>query len=82
MDAQLKLESLLMSARTALAAMNSSDRSVRGLIDRVAALRYAEGTLVGFLDALMITDPRVARVVAPQIETFVSEAIAARILLD
>jgi hypothetical protein len=52
------------------------------LINRVAALRDAEGTLVGFLDALVITDPSLARIAAPQIEAFVSEAIAARILLD
>jgi hypothetical protein len=48
----------------------------------VAAVRYAEGTLVGFVDALALTDPVVARVVAPKIESLVSEAIAARILLD
>jgi hypothetical protein len=82
MAAELKLESLLTSARAALAAMSTSDRSVVGMIDRVAQLRYAEGTLVGFLDALVITDPALARAVAPEIETFVSEAIAARILLD
>jgi len=82
MTAALKLESLLARARSALNAMNTSDRSVAGMISRVAELRYAEGTLVGFLDALAITDPAPATVVAPQIETFVSEAIAARILLD
>jgi hypothetical protein len=82
MTAALKLESLLARARSALNAMNTSDRSVAGMISRVAELRYAEGTLVGFLDALVITDPALATVVAPQIETFVSEAIAARILLD
>jgi hypothetical protein len=42
----------------------------------------AEGALVGFLDALVITDPDVARIVAPKIDAFVSEAIAARILVD
>lgn len=81
MDVEPKLESLLTNARVALAAMNTSDRSVTGVVSRVAALRYAEGTLVGFLDALVLTDPDIARVVAPRIETFVSEAIAARILL-
>jgi hypothetical protein len=82
MNVEFKVESLLTSARVALAAINSPDRSVAGLIGRVAALRYAEGTLVGFLDALVLTDPHAAQIVAPQIETFISEAIAARILLD
>ena len=82
MDVQLKLESLITNARAALGAMNRSDRSVSGVVNRVASLRYAEGTLVGFLDALAISDPDSARVVAPQIEAFVSEATAARILLD
>ena len=48
--------------------MNTSERIVVGMVNRVAALRYAEGTLVSFLDALAITDPDLARVVAPQIE--------------
>lgn len=82
MDSDLKLESLLSNARAALAAMGTKDRSVADTIKRVAELRYAEGTLVGFLDALSITDPALARTVAPLIETFVSEAIAARILFD
>jgi hypothetical protein len=82
MDAELKFESLLSNARAALGAMNTTDRSVSGIVNRVAALRYAEGTLVGFFDALIITDPSVARIVAPRIESFVSDAIAARILLD
>jgi hypothetical protein len=82
MEVELKLQSLLANARAALDAMNTPDRSVSGVVNRVAALRYAEGTLVGFLDALVITDPGFARIAAPKIETFVSEAIAARILLD
>jgi hypothetical protein len=82
MNAEIKLESLLASARAALAAMNTPDRSVAGVVDRVGALRYAEGTLVGFLDALVMTDPHSAQIVAPRIEAFVSEAIAARILLE
>jgi hypothetical protein len=81
MDVASKLESLLGDARSALAALTTDDRSVAGLVDRVAALRYAEGALVGFLDALVVTDPAAARLVAPRIEAFVSEAIAARILL-
>lgn len=82
MDVELKLESLLANARSALAGFNTPNHSVAGLVDRVGGLRYAEGTLVGFLDALLLTDPHVAEIVAPKIETFVSEAIAARILLD
>lgn len=82
MDVASKLDSLLANARCALAALQTDDRSVAGLVDRVAKLRYSEGALVGFLDALVVTDPAAARVVAPQIEAFVSEAIAARLLLD
>ena len=81
MDAELKLESLLATARSALAAMSMPDRSIGGIVNRVGELRYAEGTLVGFMDALVITDPDLARIVAPHIESFISEAIAARILL-
>lgn len=82
MDIESKLESLLFNARASLAALNTRDRSVRGLVDRVAALRYSEGTLIGFIDALAITDPQKARAMAPKVDAFVSEAIAARILLD
>ena len=82
MDAESALESLLSSARESLAALNTHDRSVRGLVDRVGALRYAEGTLIGFIDALAITDPQMARAMAPKVEAFVSEAIAAKIMLD
>jgi hypothetical protein len=82
MNVELKLESLLAHARAALAALDTPDRSIVGVIDRVADLRYAEGTLVGFLDALLLTDPHAAQIVAPRIEEFISEAIAARILLD
>jgi hypothetical protein len=82
MDVAGKLESLLANARSTLAALDTTDRSVSGLVERVGALRFSEGTLVGFLDALVITDPCAARLAAPRIEAFVSEAIAARILLD
>jgi len=82
MDVELKLESLLADARAALAALNTRDRSVASIVDRVAGLRYAEGTLVGFLGALQVIDPQVAQILAPRIETFVGEAIAARVLLD
>jgi hypothetical protein len=82
MDIDTKVQSLLSHARQALAALNTNDRSVGGLVDRVSELRYAEGTLVGFLDALVVTDPQAARLLAPKIEGFVSEAIAARLLLD
>jgi len=82
MDIYEKLESLLLNARKALAALSSRDRTVQGLVDRVSELSYAEGSLVGFLDALLIADPLAAQVVAPRIEEFVSEAIAARILLE
>jgi len=82
MDIYEKLESLLSNARKALAALSSHDRTVQGVVDRVSELRYAEGSLVGFLDALLIADPFAAQVVAPRIEEFVSEAIAARILLE
>jgi len=81
-DVELKLESLLAEARAALAAMNTRDRSVAGLVDRVGGLRYSEGALIGFLDALAITDPTAARMVAPRVDEFVSEAIAARLLLE
>jgi hypothetical protein len=81
-DVQERLESLLTDARSALAALNTSDRTVAGLVDRVAARRDAGGTLVGFLDALVATNPNMAARVAPQIESFVGEAIAARMLLD
>lgn len=82
MDVAGKLESLLANARRALAAFDTTDRTVAGLVERVAVLRFSEGTLVGFLDALLVTDPEAARSVEPRIEAFVSEAIAARILLD
>jgi len=75
------LELLLADARDALGALESRDRTVAGLVDRISALRYAEGRLVGFLDALAVTDPQLARAAAPSIQTFISEAIAARILL-
>ena len=76
-----KLESFLGDARIALGALSSKDRSVAGLVDRVGELRYSEGVLVGFLEALVLTDPDSARIAAPRIEGFISEAIAARILL-
>jgi hypothetical protein len=79
---EIKLQELLIAARRALARMNSQDHSVGGVVDRVGALRYAEGTLVGFLDALVLTDPLAAQTVAPSVDGFISEAIAARILLD
>ncbi len=82
MDVESKLEFLLSNARESLAALNTRDHSVRGLVDRIAALRYAEGTLIGFIDALAITDPQKAREIAPRVDAFVSEAIAARILMD
>jgi len=82
MDVASKLESLLADARFALAAIDNSDRTVAGVVDRVAALRYSEGMLIGFLEALALTNPDAARSAAPRIEAFVSEAIAARILLD
>lgn len=82
MDVALKLDSLLADARSALSGLSTSDRTVAGLVDRVAALRFSEGTLVGFLDAIVLTDPVAARFAAPRIEAFISEAIAARILLE
>ncbi len=82
MDIDTKLQALLSDARQALAALSTNDRSVGGLVDRVAELRYAEGTLLGFLDALLLTNPEAARLLTPKIEGFVSEAIAARLLLD
>ena len=81
MNVDRKLDELLTEARAALAALESRDFTVAGLLDRVSALRYAEGTLVGFLDALVLTDPITAQRLAPRIETFISEAIAARLLL-
>jgi hypothetical protein len=54
MQVELKLESLLTTARAALGAMNTTDRRVSGVVSRVAALRYAEGTPIGFLEALVI----------------------------
>jgi len=82
MHVRLKLQNLLQEARDALAAINTTHRSVSSLVERVSALRYAEGTLVGFLDALLVTDPVSAKLAAPEIEQFISEAIAARLLLD
>lgn len=82
MEADTKLESLLADARTALGAMSSNDRTVAGLVNRVGTLRYSEGVLVGFLEALVVTDPDAARIAAPRIEAFISEAIAARLMLD
>lgn len=80
-NAEDKLESLLLDARHALAALDTIDNSVVGLVDRVGSLRYAEGTLIGFMDALLLTDVDAARLGAPRIEEFVSQAIAARLLL-
>lgn len=82
MEIELRLETLLVDARVALAALNTNDRTVAGLVNRIAGLRYAEGTLVGFLDALLVTEPDAAQVVAPKIQGFIAEAIAARLLLD
>ncbi len=82
MDFQSRLELLLIAARRALADMNTSDRSIAGLVDRIATLRYAEGTLVGFLDAVVLFDPAIARTLAPSVDQFAAEAIAARLLLD
>jgi len=82
MDVPTKLESMLSDARMALAAFGKGDRSVAALVDRVGALRYSEGVLVGSLEALVSTDPESARIAAPRIEAFIGEAIAARILLD
>ncbi|HEX2682005.1 MAG TPA: hypothetical protein VHQ03_12025 [Candidatus Dormibacteraeota bacterium] len=76
------MEELLADARAALAALETRDSTVAGLVDRVSALRYAEGTLVGFLDALVLANPSAARAVAPRIDSFISEAIAARLLLE
>ena len=81
MDAETKLDGLLLYARAALATLDTDDPSVAGLVDRLAAIRYAEGTLVGFLEALVLMDPSTARWVTPRIKTFISEAIAARLLL-
>ncbi len=83
MDVELELEALLANARDALAGLKTLDRTcVAGVVNGVADLRYAEGTLLGFLDALEITNPPVAKFVASKIEGFVGEAIAARVLLD
>ncbi len=82
MKVEGKLEDLLVEARAALAAMQTTDRTVAGMVDRVSKLRYSEGRLVGFLDALVLVDPAMAQSVATAVDGFVSEAIAARILLD
>ena len=82
MNIEAKFEELLTEARAALAALDSRDASVGGLVERVSALRYAEGTLVGFLHAMVIADPSAAKRVAPRIESFIGEAIAARLLLE
>ena len=81
MRVEEKLQSLLSDARDALGALDTDDQTVQGLVNRVSELRYTEGTLTGFLDALVLTDPETARELAPKIESFISEAIAARILL-
>lgn len=81
MKVERKLETLLVEARAALADMQTDDATVVGMVDRVSKLRYSEGRLVGFLDALLLVDPAKAQSVAREIEGFVSEAIAARILL-
>jgi len=82
MGVDAKLESFLGDARIALGALSSKDRSVAGLVNRVGELRYSEGVLVGFLEALVLTDPESARVAAPRIEAFISEAIAAQLMLE
>lgn len=82
MNVEIRLESMLSDARAALAALATSDRTVSGLVDRIGAVRYSEGMLAGFLDALVLTDPYAAQSVTPRIEAFMSEAVAARILLD
>jgi len=80
MDVNSKGEALLAEARTALAGMDTADRSVEGMVGRIGSLRYSEGRLLGFLDALLITDPTAARGLAPKIDLFIGEAIAARLL--
>ena len=80
MRVEEKLQSLLSDARKALGSLDTDDQTVQGLVNRVSELRYAEGTLTGFLDALVLTDAKTARELAPRIESFVTEAIAARIL--
>lgn len=81
MSPEHKLELLLEEARAALAAIDGPDRTVSALVDRVGSLRYSEGRLVGFLEALGLTDPVAAKAVAPKISEFISEAIAAKLLL-
>jgi hypothetical protein len=80
MDVEGKLEGLLRDARAALAALDSADNTVSELVSRIGTLRYTEGTLIGFLEALLLTDPQAAHAAAPRIEGFVGEAVAARIL--
>jgi hypothetical protein len=76
-DIAEKLDLLLDTGRTALDELNATDNDV-GRADKIAAVRFSEGTLVGFLDALILIDPGAARASAPQIEAFISEATAAR----
>jgi hypothetical protein len=82
MSIDRKVEALIDDGHAALAALTTADNSVAGLVTRIGALRYAEGTLVGFLDALILTDPAAASVAKLRIERFIGEAIAARLLLD
>ena len=76
-----KLEDSLADARAALAALDTRDSSVAGLLEPVSTLRYAEGTLVWFLDALVLADPASAQRLSPNIESFTGEAIATRLPL-
>ncbi len=61
MEVSTKLESMPADARMVLAALGKGDPSVAALGDHVGALRYSEGVLVGFLEALVMTVPKSAR---------------------
>lgn len=75
------LDSLLIEARHALGDLDNGSNKVADVIERISSLKYAEGTLAGFVQTLSIIDQEMAKRLAPRVEDFISEAIAARLLL-
>jgi hypothetical protein len=60
---------------------NDPSRRVIDTIDRISALKVAEGKILGFLEATALLDSALARTLTPRAERFLADAIAARLLL-
>ena len=80
MSVESKRGALPADAWAALTRLDAHDQSVAGVADMVSALRYAEGTLVGILSAVVLTDPTAVQRIARRIDSFITEVIAVRLL--